>query len=288
VIWADKIEGPWSDPIDLKLREHIDPGHVVGEDGVRWLFLSGGDRIRWRPTACRPSAQVEHVYDPWRYPDDWDVEGFSPEGPKVMNRHGDYFYLITAVGGTAGPPTGHMVIAARARNRSRPVGAMPAQPAGAHHRNSEKWWSRGHATLVEGPAGAGGRSITATRTAIGRSAARPCSIRSNGPPDGWFRMKGGDLSQPDPKPKGGKAAARTARRCRTISAPLQARQQWNFFKPGPDEPDRISASRAASDLKGAARRRAIRAADLRRRRPGLSVRMRDRDRPGTRGPDAVL
>ena len=25
---------------------------------------------------------VEHVYDPWRYPQDWIVEGFSPEGPE--------------------------------------------------------------------------------------------------------------------------------------------------------------------------------------------------------------
>src|SRR5687768_2410518 len=35
VIWADRIEGPWSDPIDLKLPNHIDPGHAVGEDGSR-------------------------------------------------------------------------------------------------------------------------------------------------------------------------------------------------------------------------------------------------------------
>ncbi len=46
VIWADRIEGPWSDPVDLALPNHIDPGHAVGEDGSRWLFLSGGDRVR--------------------------------------------------------------------------------------------------------------------------------------------------------------------------------------------------------------------------------------------------
>src|SRR3546814_1121682 len=46
VIWADRIEGPWSDPVDLHLPDHIDPGHAVGEDGSRWLFLSGGDRVR--------------------------------------------------------------------------------------------------------------------------------------------------------------------------------------------------------------------------------------------------
>ena len=30
-IWADHIEGPWSDPVDLKIAGCIDPGHVVGE-----------------------------------------------------------------------------------------------------------------------------------------------------------------------------------------------------------------------------------------------------------------
>ena len=49
VIWADKIEGPWSEPVDLKLPRYIDPGHVVDEHGVRWLFLSGGDRIQLAP-----------------------------------------------------------------------------------------------------------------------------------------------------------------------------------------------------------------------------------------------
>jgi beta-xylosidase len=34
------MRGPWSDPIDLNLPAHIDPGHIVGEDGKRYLFLS--------------------------------------------------------------------------------------------------------------------------------------------------------------------------------------------------------------------------------------------------------
>ena len=46
VIWADEIEGPWSEPVDLFLPDHIDPGHIVGEDGKRYLFLSNGDMIQ--------------------------------------------------------------------------------------------------------------------------------------------------------------------------------------------------------------------------------------------------
>ena len=35
VVWADDIRGPWSEPIDIGLPGHIDPGHAVGEDGKR-------------------------------------------------------------------------------------------------------------------------------------------------------------------------------------------------------------------------------------------------------------
>ena len=31
VIWADHIDGPWSDPVSLGLHTHIDPCHAVGE-----------------------------------------------------------------------------------------------------------------------------------------------------------------------------------------------------------------------------------------------------------------
>jgi xylan 1,4-beta-xylosidase len=40
------------------------------------------------------------------------VESFSPEGPK-LTRHGEHYYLITVVGGTAGPPTGRMAVKAK-------------------------------------------------------------------------------------------------------------------------------------------------------------------------------
>src|SRR5262245_45896646 len=45
VVHADDIRGPWSDPIDLKIPGCIDPGHAVGEDGKRYLFVNGVRRI---------------------------------------------------------------------------------------------------------------------------------------------------------------------------------------------------------------------------------------------------
>ena len=152
VVHAKSMHGPWSDPIDLNLPAHIDPGHIVGEDGKRYLFLSGGDRVKLKDDGLSTDGAVEHVYDPWRYPDEWVVESFSPEGPKVM-RHGKYFYMVTAVGGTAGPPTGHMVIAARSKSIHGPWENCPHNPLVRTTDAREKWWSRGHATLVEGPKG---------------------------------------------------------------------------------------------------------------------------------------
>src|SRR5436190_2070354 len=68
VITAERIEGPWSEPIDLHLPDHIDPGHAVDEAGRRWLFLSGGDRIALADDGLSTVGAVEHVYDPWRPP----------------------------------------------------------------------------------------------------------------------------------------------------------------------------------------------------------------------------
>jgi beta-xylosidase len=237
VIWADRIGGPWSEPVDLNLPSHIDPGHAVGEDGSRWLFLSGGDRIRLSPDGLSTVGAVEHVYDPWRYPDDWEVEGFSPEGPKITRR-GDWFYLITAVGGTAGPPTGHMVIAARSRSINGPWEHHPGNPIVRTVSNDEKWWSRGHATLVEGPDGSWWTVYHGFENGYWTLGRQTLLDRIEWTPDGWFRMTGGDLSRPIAKPKGGEAV-RHGQRLSDDFSKLELGSKWNFFKPAADEKSRI-------------------------------------------------
>jgi beta-xylosidase len=248
VIWADHIDGPWSDPIDLGLPNHIDPCHAVGEDGSRWLFLSGGDRIRLADDGLSTVGKVEHVYDPWRYPDTWEVEGFSPEGPKI-HRHGGWFYMITAVGGTAGPPTGHMVIAARSRSINGPWEQCPANPLVRTASVAETWWSRGHASLVEAPDGSWWSVYHGFENGywtLGRQALLD-PVEWTG--DGWFRMKGGDLSQPMRKPKGGNAVPHGQPLSDDFSRPLLLGQKWNFFKPGPDEAARARVADGALALK---------------------------------------
>lgn len=248
VIWADHIDGPWSDPIDLGLHGHIDPCHAVGEDGSRWLFLSGGDRVRLSADGLSTVGEVEHVYDPWRYPDDWDVEGFSPEGPKI-HRHGDWFYMITAVGGTAGPPTGHMVIAARSRSIHGPWEQCPANPLVRTTSVDEKWWSRGHASLVEAPDGSWWSVYHGFENGFWTLGRQTLLDPIEWTRDGWFRMSGGDLSQPIRKPKGGNALPHGQALSDDFSKPLALGRKWNFFKPGPDENSRQRIEGGALVLK---------------------------------------
>lgn len=248
VIWADHIDGPWSDPIDLEMPGHIDPCHAVGEDGSRWLFLSGGDRIRLSADGLSTVGEVEHVYDPWRYPDDWEVEGFAPEGPKI-HRHGDWFYMITAVGGTAGPPTGHMVIAARARSIHGPWEQHPHNPLVRTTSVDEKWWSRGHASLVEAPDGSWWSVYHGFENGYWTLGRQTLLDPIEWTKDGWFRMTGGDLSQPIRKPKGGTALSHGQPLSDDFRKPLLLGSKWNFFKPAPDEGSRQRVEDGALVLK---------------------------------------
>ncbi len=249
VIWADHIEGPWSEPVDLKLPRYIDPGHVVDEHGARWLFLSGGDRIQLAPDGLSTIGKPEHVYDPWRYPDDWDVEGFSPEGPKVTKR-GDYYYLVTAVGGTAGPPTGHMVIVARSKSLAGPWENDPKNPVVRTTNTSEKWWSRGHATLVEGPAGDWWTVYHGYENGFYTLGRQTLLAPVTWTKDGWFEVGGGDLSKPLAKPKGGKAVPHGMALSDDFGSDKYG-VQWNFFDPKKGEHERLSRSGGVLTLKGA-------------------------------------
>lgn len=237
-IWADDIRGPWSEPVDLDLPAHIDPGHAVGEDGRRYLFLSGGDRVRLTADGLATDGPVEHVYDAWRYPPDWDVESFSPEGPKVMRR-GDWFYLISAVGGTAGPPTGHMVIAARSRSIHGPWENCPANPIVRTRSAAEAWWSRGHASLVEGPAGDWWMVYHGYENGFW-TLGRQCLLEPvSWTADGWFVARGGDLSRPLAMPRGGQPGPHGLALSDAFEGP-DLGLQWSFADPAPDELSRVS------------------------------------------------
>ncbi len=237
VIHADDIRGPWSDPIDLKVSGCIDPGHAVGEDGKRYLFFNGVRRIRLSDDGLSTVGALEQVYTPWHYPADWVVEMFAPEGPKVFRRH-DWFYLVAAVGGTSGPPTSHMVTVARSKSIHGPWENCPHNPVVHTRTADEPWWSRGHASIVEGPAGDWWMVYhgyeNGFRT-LGRQALlEPIEWTS----DGWFRAKGGTLASPLPKPRGGRKSPSGFALSDDFST-NKLGLQWGFFSPGADEMARV-------------------------------------------------
>lgn len=233
VIHADRIEGPWSDPIDLKIPR-IDPGHVVGEDGKRYLFVNGGGRVRLTDDGLATDGElVERAYELWKYPDDWTVEMFAPEGPKFIRRDG-YFYLVAAVGGTAGPATSHMVVVSRSRSAFGPWEQCPHNPIVHTKSESEPWWSRGHATIVEGQGGSWWLVYhgyeNGFRTLGRQVLLEPMEWDSAG----WPRALGGDLSKPLKKPR----SAASPRAPFTLSDDFSTNKfgvQWRFHKPGTNE-----------------------------------------------------
>ncbi len=247
VTWAEDIKGPWSEPIDMNLPGCIDPGHAVGEDGKRYLFVNGIRRVKLTDDGLSTDGKLEQAYDPWHYPADWVVEMFSAEGPKLLKR-GGWFYLISAVGGTAGPPTSHMVIAARSKSILGPWENCPQNPLVRTTSAEEKWWSRGHASLVEGPAGDWWMVYhgyeNGFRT-LGRQALlEPIEWTSNG----WFRAKGGDLSSPLPMPA--KSSGPSGFPLSDDFTNSKFGIQWGFHNPGPNEMSRAKFEQGALTVAG--------------------------------------
>lgn len=200
VIWADHIRGPWSDPIDLKLTR-IDPGHAVGPDGKRYLFLSAGELVPLADDGLSVSGPSKKIYDGWKYPADWVVETFAQEGPKILKR-GDYYYMVLAEGGTAGPPTGHMIVAARSKTIEGPWENAPNNPILRTQSKDERWWSKGHGTLVEDTAGKWWMVYHAYENGFYTLGRQTLLEPIEWTADGWFRMAGADPAAPIAKPAG--------------------------------------------------------------------------------------
>lgn len=149
VVHAPTPRGPWSEPINLGIGD-IDPGHVVGPDGTRYLYSAGGKFVQLSPDGLSVVGRQKHVYDGWQFPKEWQTEGFWLESPKLTQR-GPYYYLTSAEGGTAGPPTSHMAVVARSKSPLGPWENSPYNPLIHTYSADEAWWSVGHGTLVSTP-----------------------------------------------------------------------------------------------------------------------------------------
>jgi beta-xylosidase len=235
VIWADNIRGPWSDPVNLNIGR-IDPGHAVGADGKRYLFVSAGFRVPLAGDGLSVTGPMEKVYDGWKYPDDWVVEGFAQEGPKITKR-GDYYYMTLAEGGTAGPPTGHMILSARSKSIDGPWENSPHNPVLRTKSADERWWSKGHGTLVEGPDSRWFIVYHAYENGFYTLGRQTLLEPIEWTDDRWFRVTGADPALPIRMPAGGTAVPHGQALSDDFSRDRMG-VLWGFYKGTDTDPER--------------------------------------------------
>lgn len=245
---ALSMHGPWSEPADMDINGFIDPGHVVGEDGKRYLFLNGGFRVRISDDGLRRDGEPVKVYDGWPIPADMIVEGFALEGPKLI-RHDGWYYMFSGEGGTAGPPTSHMVVVARTRSINGPWENCPHNPIVHTAHRDEPWWSKGHATPIEGPMGDWWllyHGYENGRRTLGRQMLlEPFEWDTQG----WPRARGGDLVLPLRKPKPNGGAPSSFSLSDDFTTPAFG-NRFVFYDPKPDYMDRVRLQNGALHLRG--------------------------------------
>jgi xylan 1,4-beta-xylosidase len=151
VTTAEDPAGPWSEPVDLYFGG-IDPGHVVGRDGKRYIYVNNGRYVQLSDDGLSKVTELKQVYDGWEYPEEWIVQCKCLESPKLFF-HNDYFYMVSAQGGTSGPSTSHMIVVARSKNATGPWENSPYNPMVRTYSRDEAWWTQGHGTILDAPDG---------------------------------------------------------------------------------------------------------------------------------------
>lgn len=150
VVTCDDIKkGNWSKPVFLPEAEGIDPGHVVGEDGKRYLAMSNNTMYPLSEDGLKVTGESIKLCEDYVIPDGRNVEGLCTESPKFFKR-GEYIYYTVAIGGTEGPATSHGVVTYRSKSVKGPYELSPYNPVMSTESKVEKWWSKGHGTIFEG------------------------------------------------------------------------------------------------------------------------------------------
>ena len=130
-----------------------------------------------------------------------------------------------------------MVIVARSRSVNGPWQNCPHNPIVRTTTDAERWWSRGHATLFEGPDGAWWMVYHGYENGYRTLGRQTLLDRVEWTADGWPRAVGGDLSRPLAKPVSGTSAARGIARS-TIFHSLPSARAGAFTRADPDEMSR--------------------------------------------------
>jgi xylan 1,4-beta-xylosidase len=185
VVTAASPEGPWSEPVDLKISG-IDPGHIATPDGKRYLYQDSGYVVPLSPDGLSVAGERRRVYEGWRYPDDWVVECFCLESPKLLY-DGRFYFLTSAEGGTAGPGTSHMAVVARSKNVLGPWENDPANPLVHTWCKTERYLSKGHGTIFQDARGQWFVVYHAYENGYLPAGRQTLLERLSRTRDGWFR-----------------------------------------------------------------------------------------------------
>ncbi|GAA1822186.1 glycoside hydrolase family 43 protein [Agromyces salentinus] len=145
---AADAAGPWSDAIELPELRGIDPDLCWTDDGeclVSYCSWSSGPSAIWQAAIDPETGRV--LEEPRLLWTGTDLG--HTEGPHLL-RHGDWWYLVAAEGGTE---RGHGVSVARSRDPRGPFEAAPSTPVYSHRSTEHRVQNIGHADLVERPDG---------------------------------------------------------------------------------------------------------------------------------------
>lgn len=228
VVTSKSPEGPWSDPVDLKLKGYIDPGHLVDKDGIRYLYLSKGYIVKLSDNGLSIAGEPKFIYGGWEFPKSWSTECFCLESPKSTIKDG-YYYLTVAEGGTAGPATSHMVVSARSTSPYGPWENSPYNPIVHTESRNEKWWSQGHGSLVDDEQGNWWILYHAYEKGFHSLGRQTLMLPVIWTSDNWFRITEGVKSDDRIKtPKGSLSENNTGLSDKFSSN--KSGLQWQFFK----------------------------------------------------------
>lgn len=191
LVTATDIEGPWSEPVYLN-SSGFDPSLFHDEDGRKWLVNMIWDhrkgKNRFAGIVLQEYSVQEHKLIGPAMNIFKGTELGLTEAPHLY-KHKDYYYLITAEGGTGYE---HAVTVARSRTLQGPYEVDPANPIlTSYGRTDLALQKAGHGSLVETHTGEWymahlvGRPVHHKYCILGRETAlQPCTWSE----DGWLRL----------------------------------------------------------------------------------------------------
>lgn len=147
IISSDKVTGPWSEPVYLN-STGFDPALFMDDDGRCYLLNMQLDFYHDTPTGgiLLQEIDLQHSKLLGEAVNIFKGTCFGTEGPRIYKRD-DYYYLLTAEGGT---DWGHQVTVARSKDVRGPYLPDPETPLITSKNDSLLSIQRaGHASLVQ-------------------------------------------------------------------------------------------------------------------------------------------